>query len=660
MKRKPYSKQVAEKYIEKNRENSDIISFQDFKDPQLKKYYFDELDQINAEGFPISSVLVDHNGKEYTYDEYQKLSAEEKKACRLLYYYLPNYHEIYIGTTGSGKTTGCIEPQIRAIARQKNKANLFITDPKGELFEHHARYLKENGYRLFILNFKNTSLSDAWNPLEEMYDKQMEASDIGKNYKVKAGYPDASLRKMSKEFEGHYFEYKGMAFASHKEFSDYVEAEKYKNYTFVSSLVNQFCSCLFPMDYETTDRMWDDGARGLLYGIVLAMLEEANKPHSGFTKKMMTLKTINDIFALFRESYERKSSADGLVKKREDFLRGKSPEATTKIATCLSTADNTRQGFLSVFQSKVEKWMQGHIFQLTGSTTIDLEDKEHPWAIFIATRDYDKSDSLIAGLFIDWVYRQSLNHFESANLKGEKVRPVRFLLDEFANIPAIPDFENKIATARSRNIWFHLYIQSYEQLDLVYGPNTANIIIDNCNEQSFLGSQSQFTKERFSKECGNKTVTSLYGEMKGESSDLVEARVLPLTLLDKIQTGTIYTKRLYTSVLKCNYIRSYQCANEGIYENFYDKKAFEDLVPINPIVPNSEERSYEPIMPYPSADKKGVKYTVAYEQTSDEDLEEPPEEPRRYEEDEDDDDEELKSIRDFLDSLEKDNEDDNK
>ena len=74
---------------------------------------------------------------------------------------------------------------------------------------------------------------------------------------------------------------------------------------------------------------------------------------------------------------------------------------------------------------------------------------------------------------------------------------MHFLLDEFANIPKIPDFDNKIATARSRDIWFHLFIQAYDQLELIYGPQTANIIIDNCNQQAFLGSQSIATKERF-------------------------------------------------------------------------------------------------------------------------------------------------------------------
>ena len=626
MKRQPFAKKVSNQFIEKNMESNEIVSFNSFDNPFLKKYFYDELKKQEVNGFPISSIIVDNKGKEYTFDEYEELSEEVKAKCRLRFYYLPNYHELYIGTTGSGKTTGCIEPQIRAISSQKNKANLFITDPKGELFEHNARHLKENGYRLFILNFKNLSFSDAWNPLEEMYDKQMETLNIGKGYKLHSGEPDASLKPMSKEFkDGHYFEYKGMAFATHKDFSQYTEIEKYMCRSQISSLINQFCSCVFLDPGQGDDRTWIEGSRGLMYGILLTMLEEAIKPETTFTKEMMTLKTLNDVFVMLRDGSES-HDIDGLKGKLKAYLKDKSVEAMTKINTCIATADVTRQGYLSVFQSEVEKWMQGHIFQLTAETTIDLNDDKHPWAIFVATRDYDKSDNTIAGLFIDWAYRQSLYRFEKCKEQGKKSRPVHFLLDEFANIPKIPDFDNKIATARSREIWFHLFIQSYEQLDLVYGRETASIIIDNCNQQSFLGSQSQETKDSFSKECGYRTVTSLGGEISGKKTDLIETRVVPLTALDRIHPGMIYTKRLYSPVIKCNYIRSYQCANAGFFENFFDTKAYEDLVPLNPIVPNSEERTYAKIMPNTYFAEPQRKFRIVGEKKEPEEQEKPEEE----------------------------------
>ena len=151
MKRAPFAKKVSEQFIKDNMESNYVISIFDYKDPKLGMYYYDELNEKEIHGFPLSSVFVGENGQTYPYSEYLSLSKEEQQKCRLRFYYLPNYHELYIGTTGSGKTTGCIEPQIRAVSAQKNKANLFISDPKGELFAHNARHLKENGYQLFLL-----------------------------------------------------------------------------------------------------------------------------------------------------------------------------------------------------------------------------------------------------------------------------------------------------------------------------------------------------------------------------------------------------------------------------------------------------------------------------------------------------------------------------
>ena len=621
MKRQPFSKTVSDKYIKDNLENNEILSFLDYKQEGAQSFYFDELNKQEVRGFPFSSDFVDSQGHSYSYREFAKLSLEDKKACRLRFFYLPNYHELYIGTTGSGKTTGCIEPELRAVAAQQNKANLFITDPKGELFEHHARYLKEQGYQLFILNFKNLARSHTWNPLEEMYDTYQELKFVGEGTKQVNEEPTHDLQLMSneKDYQGHYILYKDMAFATDEQYQNYLEVERYMVRSKASTLINQFCNTVFNLEGIGDDRSWIEGARGFMYGILLAMLEESiSEP--GFKRQHMTLKTVNDIFALLRDGAEDidEETAD----KMDDFLRNKSPEVMNKLKTVIKTAPVTRKGYLSVFQSEVEKWMQGHIFQLTGSTTVRLEDKNAPWAIFIATRDYDKADNVIAGLFIDWVYRQSLIKIEKERNAGEKPREIHFLLDEFANIPRIPDFDNKIATARSRGMWFHLFIQSYDQLDLIYGKETANIIIDNCNQQTFLGSQSQATKERFSRECGQKTVQSLDGLLNGEPTDLVQVAVVQTTALDRIIPGEMYTHRIYSPVIKCSFIRSYQCAEVGVFTNFYDAHAFNDLTPVNISIPDNMEATYLPIVPhdYFSRKKKEPFFPEEEEEEEDDDI----------------------------------------
>ena len=81
------------------------------------------------------------------------------------------------------------------------------------------------------------------------------------------------------------------------------------------------------------------------------------------------------------------------------------------------TAPNTKKGFLSTCQSMIGKWMNGHIFGLTTETNIDLDDSKQPIALFIITRDYDKSDNAVAGLFLNWVYRKFLEKAEKAERK---------------------------------------------------------------------------------------------------------------------------------------------------------------------------------------------------------------------------------------------------
>ena len=84
-------------------------------------------------------------------------------------------------------------------------------------------------------------------------------------------------------------------------------------------------------------------------------------------------------------------------------------------------------------------------------------------------------------------------------------QPTYFILDEFANIGKIPDFDKKISTSRSRKISFSVILQNLDQLEAVY-EKSHETIIGNCDTTIFLGSNSQKTVEYFSKELGEKTI----------------------------------------------------------------------------------------------------------------------------------------------------------
>jgi len=85
-------------------------------------------------------------------------------------------------------------------------------------------------------------------------------------------------------------------------------------------------------------------------------------------------------------------------------------------------------------------------------------------------------------------------------------RPVYYILDEFANMPKIEGLNRIITVARSRWIYLNMAIQSYSQLDDVYGKEVAEIVRGQCRSTLFYGTPDLKTREEFSKELGQKTI----------------------------------------------------------------------------------------------------------------------------------------------------------
>lgn len=559
--------QIKFAYIDENLESAKKVNYTELaKEHGVTTVFYDELPNTEVKGYPFASDYVDAAGNSYDVEAFDKLTDEQQKACRLRYYYLPYSHELYIGTTGSGKTTGCVEPQLRAISSQKNKPNLFLTDPKGELFDRNAQHLKDQGYQLFVLNFKDLIHSDRWNPLLEIYDTKMQVKNLGKSCKMRTGKVKPELKCVYPESQYSpkgYVEYKGLAFPNGTTCDNYIQFEKDFLEANIDSLLGQLVHILIN-DQCMQDKSWEYGAQDLLKGIILSMLEDAADDSSGFTRDMMTFRTIQQYYLALKDPI----FADETQLYNHWLLRNKPYKIKALMATALANAPNTMRSYCGVFDGAIKDWFQGHIFALTTNNTINLDNAgyDKPFAIFLITRDYEKSDFLIAGLFIDWVYRQMLKRAE----ENKATRPLHFLLDEFGNIPEIKDLENKIATSRSRNIWFHLAVQSYKQIDVVYGEQRSVIIRDNCNAQIFLGAQNRATKEIFANECGRHYIPSLESRIDPSVNSIREVPLVPISDLDLIKPGQMYLKRLYMPVVTTQFIRSYVCARQGAFAGFND------------------------------------------------------------------------------------------
>ncbi len=76
-------------------------------------------------------------------------------------------HTLVIGVTGSGKTTAVVDPLIYSLC--KHGESMIFTDPKGEIYKNHAELMKSLGYKIVVLNFREPTLGNAWNPLTLPY-----------------------------------------------------------------------------------------------------------------------------------------------------------------------------------------------------------------------------------------------------------------------------------------------------------------------------------------------------------------------------------------------------------------------------------------------------------------------------------------------------------
>ena len=580
--KEPILKEIIRRYSEESFESSSKLTLSEARKKfSIEEHFYDELKKEVVNGFPIGSEFVAKDGSCYRMDQYDKLSDEVKRNLRLRYYYLSNMHEIYIGTTGSGKTTGCVEPQVRAIVTQKNKPSIFLTDPKGEIFNRNAEYIKKNGYDVYVLNFKDIRKSDRWNPLGEIYDTYMEKRQFFKE------------SNFIKE-EGNY-SFKGMKFNSQEEMDLYVSQEIERIDGVTGSLVKSFAEIIVPVTSKD-DRTWEQGAQSMAEGIIFAMLNAAfNYKETGFTEDMFTIKTFFDYYHELSKSFDG-STVYNYSDIEKHILVNYFPIAANKLMAVYGNAERTRKGYIGVFDSATHDWKQTHIFSLTTGSTINFEKSKKPFAIFIITRDYEKSDFKIAGLFIDYVYRTLLKEAEDKMLRNEPIHDFHFILDEFGNIPKIPSFDNKIATARSRKLWMHIFVQSYEQIYNVYTDHSeADVILSNCNSRIFLGSQSYKTIETFSNECGRKTV-NIGGINNSDNVNLTETNVLLKSDLDLIDVGSMYMKRIYMPVIYTHFIRSYFLGENGFYQDF-NRDGLITCTPTNNVVYSLDKYTYKPKRP---------------------------------------------------------------
>ena len=84
------------------------------------------------------------------------------------------YHTLVLGATGSGKTQTIVNPTVKML--MKSKESMIISDPKGEIYEDNYKLLKDHGYEIIVLNFRDPQKGSCWNPFHLPYKFQKEGN----------------------------------------------------------------------------------------------------------------------------------------------------------------------------------------------------------------------------------------------------------------------------------------------------------------------------------------------------------------------------------------------------------------------------------------------------------------------------------------------------
>lgn len=112
-------------------------------------------------------------------------------------------------------------------------------------------------------------------------------------------------------------------------------------------------------------------------------------------------------------------------------------------------------------------------------------------ALFVIIPDTDNTFNFIVAMMYTQLFNLLCTRADDVH-NGKLPYHVRCLLDEFANIGSIPQFEKLIATIRSREISASIILQAQSQLKAIYKDHT-DTIVGNCDTTLFLGGKEKTT-----------------------------------------------------------------------------------------------------------------------------------------------------------------------
>lgn len=346
------------------------------------------------------------------------------------FYYSDTFdHTLIIGSTGSGKTICEIMPLIFNLGYAGE--SMVINDVKGELFSHTSDFLKQQGYKIRVINLRDALASDGWNPLHLPY----------KYYKN-------------------------------------------GNIDLAGDLIENFAKSL-TKNLSSKDMYWEKSATAVLTALCYAIIEDAPK------EEQVHLYSIYNLLVEHgAKTIDRFNSLDLYFQQKPFGNIAKMSYATGSFAK-----GETRATLFSVLATCIKMFSDTGIANLTSRTDFELDSiGKEKTAVFLVIPDEKESRHELATLFIDQCYQALVNTAQTLP-NGKMPIRVNFILDEFANMPPITSISNKITVSRSRNIRFYLVIQDFDQLKEKYKESAGTIKSNATNWIYLLTSDNESAKE---------------------------------------------------------------------------------------------------------------------------------------------------------------------
>ena len=399
-----------------------------------------------------------------------KKSFFSRKIKEKIYLITKDLHALIIGATRSGKTRNVVIETITMLILAGE--NVFIPDLKGEIRDYTEDTAKRCGYETICINFINPYESDRKNFLEPIVQ---------------------ALRR--------------------KDISRAIE----ETWSLVSQLVGE--------PPEHGDKLWNDGEAATLAASIMAVCYD-NQDHPEYQNLTNVFYFITEMCSEYRGALPLQFYIDSLP---EDHP-AKILLAATKVA-----AMRTRSSFYVSAIMTLKLLTIPAINQMTNASDFDIEkliEEGKKVIVYLCLPARDKTYFPLASL----VLRQlsDLIDYAADEKYGGRV-PVRwnFVDDELGNFTKITNMRQQTSFGTGKGIRHFMFIQSYAQLDDVYGEKVSQIIQDNADIKIYLRSPNPTTKKKISEDLGNYTTRSYSksnntpsgtfrnGGSDGESSNLM-------------------------------------------------------------------------------------------------------------------------------------------